>query len=64
MENETHRGSASWWKTGISTRHASLDYPMDRYSEQLGHCYVLHTKDLKKGGNILYLPIYMTLCLR
>ena len=51
-------------KTGASTRHASLDYLMDRYSKQLGHCYVLHTKDLKKDGNILYLPIYMTLCLR
>ena len=50
-------------KTGKSTGHTSLDYVMDTYSKQLGQCYVLHTKDLRKDGNLLYLPIYMAICL-
>lgn len=50
-------------KTGKSTCHTSLDYVMDTYSKQLGQCYVLHTKDLRKDGNLLYLPIYMAICL-
>ncbi len=50
-------------KTGKSTRHASLDRMMDIYSKHLGQCYVLHTKDIRKDGNLLYLPIYMAICL-
>lgn len=50
-------------KTGKSTGHSSLDYLMDVYSKQLGQCYVLHTKDLRKEGKLLYLPIYMAICL-
>lgn len=50
-------------KTGKSTGHASLNYMMDVYSKYLGQNYVLHTKDLRKEGNLLYLPIYMAICL-
>ena len=50
-------------KTGKSTSHTSLDYVMNVYSKQLGQCYVLHTKDLRKDGKLLYLPIYMAICL-
>ena len=50
-------------KTGKSTSHASLDYLMKVYSKHLGQCYVLHTKDLRKDGNLLYIPIYMAICL-
>lgn len=50
-------------KTGKSTGHASLNYMMDIYSKYLGQNYVLHTKDLRKEGNLLYLPIYMAICL-
>ena len=51
-------------KTGRSSSHASLDYAMDIYSKQLGQCYVLHTKDVRNEGDLLYLPIYMAICLR
>ena len=51
-------------KTGRSTVHGPLDYVMDTYSEQLGQCYVLHMKDLRKDGDLLYIPIYMAICLR
>ena len=50
-------------KTGRSANHSSLDYMMDVYSKQLGNCYVLHTKDVRKEGNLLYLPLYMAICL-
>lgn len=43
--------------------HQSLDYLMNRYSKTLGQAYVLYTKDLKKEGNVLFLPIYMAICL-
>lgn len=60
---EGKRISAVEVKTGKSTRHASLDYVMSRYSKHVGQCYVLHTKDLRKEGKLLYLPIYMAICL-
>lgn len=50
-------------KTGRSANHSSLDYMMDVYSKHLGNCYVLHTKDVRKEGNLLYLPLYMAICL-
>ncbi len=50
-------------KTSVASKHASLDRYMRRYSKTLGQAYVLCGKDLKKDGNILYLPIYMAICL-
>ncbi|MBE6517205.1 MAG: ATP-binding protein [Thermoplasmata archaeon] len=50
-------------KTGRSTLHSSLDHLMDKYTKHLGQCYVLHTKDLRKERDLLYLPIYMAICL-
>ena len=50
-------------KTGRSTLHSSLDHLMSKYTKHLGQCYVLHTKDLRKERNLLYLPIYMAICL-
>ncbi len=45
------------------TNHSSLDYIMKAYSKTLGQSYVLYSKDLKKDGNVLFLPIYMAICL-
>ena len=50
-------------KTGRSTLHSSLDHLMSKYTKHLGQCYVLHTKDLRKERDLLYLPIYMAICL-
>ena len=50
-------------KSGIASKHASLDRYMKKYSKTLGQAYVLCTGDLRKEGNILYLPIYMAICL-
>lgn len=32
---------------------------MERYAEQTGTPYVLHTSDLKEEDGIVYLPLYM-----
>ena len=50
-------------KSSIASKHASLDRYMKKYSKTLGQAYVLCTGDLRKEGNILYLPIYMAICL-
>lgn len=39
--------------------HASLDQFSEKYSSRTGHKYLVYTKDLKKDGNVLCLPIYM-----
>ena len=31
-----------------------------KYNEYLAESVIIHTKDLKEEGNILYIPIYMT----
>ncbi len=46
-----------------SSLHASLDRLMEMHSKSLGQAYVLHAKNLKKEGNMVYLPLYMAMCL-
>lgn len=41
-----------------------MDVLMERYSKILGQPYIVYTKDLKKVGNILFIPIYMAMFLR
>ena len=43
--------------------HSSLDYLMKRYSKTLGQPYILYSKDLDKDGKVLFLPLYMAICL-
>lgn len=50
-------------KSGRSNLHASLDKLMKSHSKSLGQAYVLHPRDLKKDGNVVYLPLYMAICL-
>lgn len=40
--------------------HTSLDKFAEKYSDRIAHKYIVYTKDLRKEGDILYLPIYMT----
>lgn len=39
--------------------HASLDQFSEKYSSRTGRKYLVYSKDLKKDGNVLCLPIYM-----
>ena len=47
-------------KSSQSTKHASIDHFQEKYSERILHRYVLHTKDVRKDGDLLSLPVYMT----
>ena len=46
-----------------STRHVSLDRFMDKFWTVTGGAYVIYTKDLRVDGDIVYLPVYMTMFL-
>lgn len=39
--------------------HPSLDYFIDKFSARLGTRYIVYTKDLKREGELVYLPVYM-----
>ena len=40
-------------------RHTSLDKFIEKYSDRISEKYIVYTKDLKKEGDIWYIPIYM-----
>lgn len=40
--------------------HASLDAFMEKFSDRISQRYLLYTKDFRKDGDILCVPIYMT----
>lgn len=40
--------------------HKSLDVFCDKYSSRVGRRVLLYTKDLRREGELLYLPVYMT----
>lgn len=39
--------------------HTSLDKFSEKYSSRIAHKYLVYTKDLKKDGDMLCVPIYM-----
>lgn len=47
-------------KSSVSSRHRSLDVFMERYSARVDEAVVIHSKNLRVDGKILYLPVYMT----
>lgn len=50
-------------KSSDYANHASMDYLMGKHSKSLGQPYIVYTKDLRKSGNVLFIPIYMAICL-
>ena len=43
--------------------HASIDAFAHKYSSKIGQKYLIYTKDLRKDGDLLCIPIYMTMFL-
>ena len=43
--------------------HKSLDVFCDKYSERIAKRYVVYTKDLHRNGDVVYVPVYMTMFL-
>lgn len=50
-------------KSGDYKKHTSIDRFKEKYKKSVGTRYVLHTKDLKVEGDIVYLPLYMAIFL-
>lgn len=47
--------------TGFTT--TSLEKCLKKYASHLAQAYIVHTGDLKKDGDYLYIPLYMVPCL-
>ena len=43
--------------------HASIDAFIHKFSEKIGQRYLIYTKDLRKEGELLCLPVYMAMFL-
>ena len=43
--------------------HSSLDAFCQKFSSRIKNKYLIYTKDMRKDGDVLYLPVYMTLFL-
>ena len=50
-------------KSGNYKKHTSIDRFKEKFGKNVGTRYVLHTKDLKVEGDIVYLPLYMAIFL-
>ncbi len=50
-------------KSDSYKKHTSLDRLAEKYSTRLGTSYIVYTKDLKKDGDIVCIPVYMVGCL-
>lgn len=50
-------------KSSSYKSHKSLDKFREKYSNRIKESYVIYSKDLKKEGNITYIPFYMTMFL-
>ena len=43
--------------------HKSFDYFIKKYQLKVNERYIIYTKDLSQEDNVMYIPIYMTMCL-
>ena len=50
-------------KSGNYNKHTSIDRFKTKFNKKVGTRYVIHTKDLKFEGDIVYIPLYMTMFL-
>lgn len=48
--------------SGYNT-HASIDEFANKFSSKIGQRYLVYTKDLRKDGDMICMPIYMTMFL-
>lgn len=50
-------------KSSSYRTHKSLDMFFQKYDVRVSERYVLYTKDLQRDGDVVYLPLYMAMCL-
>ena len=51
-------------KSAQSTRHKSMDIISKKFSDRVKNKIVIHTKDLRKDEDILYVPAYLTMFIK
>lgn len=44
-------------------RYVSMDKFKEKFSGKIGERYIIYTKDLKEDGDLVYIPVYMTMFL-
>ncbi len=50
-------------KSSSYKTHSSIDAFSNKFSSKIGQKYLIYTKDFKKEGDLICLPIYMTMFL-
>ena len=50
-------------KSSDTSQHASLDKLIRKYHAYLGKKYIINTKDYQENDDIIFIPLYMTICL-
>lgn len=50
-------------KSSNYTNHKSFDYFKEKYQLKMNERYIIYTKDLQFKDEIMFIPVYMTMCL-
>lgn len=50
-------------KSSNYTNHKSFDYFKEKYQLKMNERYIIYTKDLQYKDEIMFIPVYMTMCL-
>ncbi len=58
---DKHKVSPIEVKSSGYKTHKSLDFFCEKYSERIQNKYLIYTKDLKREGDVDYIPVYMTM---
>jgi hypothetical protein len=61
---DNHKVSPIEVKSSTYRVHRSIDEFSGKYSDRIHSKYIVHTKDLKKSGDLLYLPFYLVQFIR
>lgn len=62
--NKSNRVCPIEVKSGNRFSHVSLDLFKEKHNKVVGQKYILSPKNLKQGGDILYLPLYMVFMIK
>ena len=50
-------------KSSAYKNHESFDYYVEKYNPKKHDRFIIYTKDLAQDNDIIFIPIYMTMCL-
>ena len=50
-------------KSSAYKNHESFDYYVEKYNKKKHDRFIIYTKDLAQDNDIIFIQIYMTMCL-